>query len=894
MAQSTAPDGLSRSCLTAVDRAVRKSATLAFIASLGKRKSSEIWEAIKAEVAAGRLPAPCPDRVTVWRWCRARGAQTSDAESGPAAILPGELSPDARVGRDPASVLTISSARAARGTITALPVDSSRVDRLAQLRELETLVASRKAELQVRGALTTELRTSCKDELRLTRRALRSERGLPRLREWSDGALTVRLERMARLANQLTCLSTNLREHPQAKQRGSRLPVFAPAPVEVDGVTDQPTPPQNTLRGVLASTPRPLLGAVAGRSRSSKSRKDAVVRATILAPVLTGSLSCADAAAAWRRLFRGEGREDDALWLADFDPQAAEFRDYAVKYRNLHGDTLAEWQRRVKNAEHKAAAAKQPMPNPIDVLTHRKPHGVQARRKLDGPLLQEALDYFKHGGSWTATAVAHYLSDVKGVQVTERTVQRAVQRLITDKERGLARGGPAARNELFRFRLIRQAPYPNRAWIMDHSFFRAELVDSANLEWAAAARAGNLDFDLKLEAVVERHSIGQAPIRERTNKLFATAIRDACTRRVLALRIWDGAPATRTTLLALRDAMERFGRPEILYTDNGSDLKSEPVLDALHDAGILHVKSLPGCPEGRGQVENFFRVLKETILPTVPGYYGGPSGRRASEGELLDLRTLEERVWARVDRWFNNRVHEETGQKPAEHYDAMIGGRANLASVDPEAWLPLLSVRVDAVVRDTGVYALGGRYVGSGLVGIPHGARVALHMDPANEERAFVSALDSEGLRRITGVVARYGPGGVTAPEFDEWTELVREWEDERRTDVATSGANAARIHDSADLAKRANALAASSVALLTGSERSSTDPPVVAPPRSITLLPERAESLEADARPDDTYSMTPNAGPTKRGGQQTSHTSGRKPRQGATITLPWDVPNDA
>ena len=90
------------------------------------------------------------------------------------------------------------------------------------------------------------------------------------------------------------------------------------------------------------------------------------------------------------------------------------------------------------------------------------------------------------------------------------------------------------------------------------------------------------------------------------------AIVDHGSRRVLCLSALKDK-ASITLLRLLLDAVERFGLPRALRTDNEAVCVSRWFRFGLWWLGIRHQRTAPGCPWQNGKVERFFGTLKERL-----------------------------------------------------------------------------------------------------------------------------------------------------------------------------------------------------------------------------------------------------------------------------------------
>lgn len=88
------------------------------------------------------------------------------------------------------------------------------------------------------------------------------------------------------------------------------------------------------------------------------------------------------------------------------------------------------------------------------------------------------------------------------------------------------------------------------------------------------------------------------------------------TRSVADTRTGHRALADKSTITLLRyllDAIECFGKPKILRTDNEAVFTSRLFRFALLMLGIRQRRSQPGCPWHNGRIERFFLTLKQKL-----------------------------------------------------------------------------------------------------------------------------------------------------------------------------------------------------------------------------------------------------------------------------------------
>jgi len=143
--------------------------------------------------------------------------------------------------------------------------------------------------------------------------------------------------------------------------------------------------------------------------------------------------------------------------------------------------------------------------------------------------------------------------------------------------------------------------------------------------------------------------------------LFLVAIIDLYSRRVLAWRL-SNTLDTSFCVEALHEALERYGRPEIFNTDQGSQFTAEDFTSVLLEGGVKI------SMDGRGRcldnvfVERLWRSLKYEEVYLYA--YETVSAARAGIGRYFDF--------------FNNeRPHSALGyQTPASFYDGFVNEAA--------------------------------------------------------------------------------------------------------------------------------------------------------------------------------------------------------------------------
>jgi transposase InsO family protein len=170
-----------------------------------------------------------------------------------------------------------------------------------------------------------------------------------------------------------------------------------------------------------------------------------------------------------------------------------------------------------------------------------------------------------------------------------------------------------------------------------------------NLIWA-------IDLTGKHDAGGEAHSI--------------LGILDHGTRLNLTLE----ALVDKSTVSLLRhllDAIERFGRPKVLRTDNEAIFTSRPFRLAMMLLGIRHQRTEPAHPWQNGRIERFFGTLKSKL-----------------DRWQVDSREQLQAALQQFRFWYNHvRPHDHLeGRTPAEAWSV----------IDPYARPPTQQIEFDA------------------------------------------------------------------------------------------------------------------------------------------------------------------------------------------------------
>jgi transposase InsO family protein len=296
-------------------------------------------------------------------------------------------------------------------------------------------------------------------------------------------------------------------------------------------------------------------------------------------------------------------------------------------------------------------------------------------------------------------------------------------------------------------------------------------------EYMKMTRGGKMRIHDKQARVVVRYNItsysnerwqidnSHLPIwaREKVNgewqpcELWISAVLDTDSRSIPGLILSKKYPDSWTTSLLLRHAILpkenpkwlNKGLPRVLQPDRGKDFMSHAVAVSLGYLGIILDPDPPYYPNRKGKIERWFETLDIGCLRILPGHHAaiGTSLTTAKRciAELLTRKQIEREI----ERWtvedYHQRVHSETGRKPAELWRENV----RLRMPESEAALDSFLLKSDTsrVVRNMGIdfrpqgnstgAVRGGRYWAPELAFYVH-HQVRLRYNPEDLESILV------------------------------------------------------------------------------------------------------------------------------------------------------------
>ena len=138
-----------------------------------------------------------------------------------------------------------------------------------------------------------------------------------------------------------------------------------------------------------------------------------------------------------------------------------------------------------------------------------------------------------------------------------------------------------------------------------------------------------------------------------------------------------------TALLdCLRQAFQRRGLPEALYTDQGKIFTGSQLKIVCANLGIRLLHARPYAAWSKGKIERFFRTLQESFLSEL------------SFEPATELQELNNRLWNWIENTYHRRTHAALeGKSPLERFSSV-----RLRPL-PQNWQALFYERIKRRVR---------------------------------------------------------------------------------------------------------------------------------------------------------------------------------------------------
>lgn len=200
---------------------------------------------------------------------------------------------------------------------------------------------------------------------------------------------------------------------------------------------------------------------------------------------------------------------------------------------------------------------------------------------------------------------------------------------------------------------------------------------------------------------------------------YLLAIIDDATRLVVHGRFYDDQ---KTPILedGIRQGICKYGKPKVLYADNGPQFISHWLKTVCSRLGIKLLHARPYAAESKGKVENFNRRVEEFL-------------REVKLERVRDTFTLNEKFHIWLQEAYQNRVHGALGISPR---DAWQNDRQKLQFATSEEMREAFLREETRKVDKTGCFSLCGEKYDSGFDFINR--RVTVRYDPFDLREVLV------------------------------------------------------------------------------------------------------------------------------------------------------------
>lgn len=238
---------------------------------------------------------------------------------------------------------------------------------------------------------------------------------------------------------------------------------------------------------------------------------------------------------------------------------------------------------------------------------------------------------------------------------------------------------------------------------------------------------------------------------DRKRATYCLVILDDYSRRVVAGRFaWHADSALLEQLLW--EAIQRWGAPQRLYTDQGAIYTSDRLGVLCGRLNIRLVHTPPYTPQGKGKQERWWGHLQSSFLPELRAYPADSLGQ---------LNTWFQ-AWCQEH--YHRRIHSETGDTPVERWGQ--GGVHRL--LDGETLRQAFRIEIPRKVDKTGQIRWQGQrwVVPEGLLQIAVQLRLAPEQPDVVEvwvdDHYYGRAVPADQVSDLVGATAT--PAVVPAP----------------------------------------------------------------------------------------------------------------------------------
>lgn len=219
----------------------------------------------------------------------------------------------------------------------------------------------------------------------------------------------------------------------------------------------------------------------------------------------------------------------------------------------------------------------------------------------------------------------------------------------------------------------------------------------------------------------------------KATQLYAVAFIDDATRFVTGLGVYDDQKKDRV-MTCYRRAVERFGVPEAIYTDQGKQFVGRQINQTSVKLGVKLLHARAYSPASKGKVEAFNKLLDKFVL----------------EMKLEHPQSVEE-VQHQLDQWlktyYHDKVHSSIGKTPREAYQ---GDLKLQRFVSREELNLAFTLTEDRLVDKTGCISFQNRKFEAGVDVIGFHVEVAYSAGNPDELVMYHPTIEPRVIRVLT------------------------------------------------------------------------------------------------------------------------------------------------
>jgi len=235
-------------------------------------------------------------------------------------------------------------------------------------------------------------------------------------------------------------------------------------------------------------------------------------------------------------------------------------------------------------------------------------------------------------------------------------------------------------------------------------------------------------------------------------KPVLTAVIDDYSRSIMGYYLDLDPPSAQRTAIALRQAIWHkdndewlvCGIPDRLYTDRGSDFRSNRIKQVAAELGIKLSKGRSNKPQGRGKIERFFGSVNQLLMSELPGYTAEDQPP-ATPGMTLQQLQLLFYEWLIAE--YMHRVHSELNETPFARWKNHHQHPRLAPSLESLNVL-LMTVPDNRIVQQNGIRIFNHSYIADQFHGLVD-RHVTARYDPRDISEVLVY-LDNKFLCRAT------------------------------------------------------------------------------------------------------------------------------------------------